>query len=57
MGLMKQVFIRLSTIDTTEDKELTLMLTVFKITPLHGKQLNKEFHRNRFRGRCFLLRT
>ena len=37
MRLMKQVLIRLNPIYTTGDKELTLMLIMFKITPLHGK--------------------
>jgi len=37
MGLMKQVLIGLSPIYTTEDKELTSMLMMFKITSLQGK--------------------
>jgi len=37
MVLMKQVLIGLSPVYTTEDKELTSMLVMFKITPVHGK--------------------
>ena len=37
MELMKQVLIGLSPIYTTEDKELTSMLIMFKITPVQGK--------------------
>jgi len=37
MGLMKQALNGLSPIYTTEDKELTSMLIMFKITPSHGK--------------------
>jgi len=37
MGLTKQVLIGLSPIYTTEDKEVTSVLIMFKITPLHGK--------------------
>jgi len=48
MGLMKQVLIGLSPIYTTENKELTSMLIMFKITPPHGEYLSEEFHRDRF---------
>jgi len=34
---VNETVIGLSPIYTTEDKELTLMLIMFKITPLHGK--------------------
>jgi hypothetical protein len=34
---MKQALIGLNPIYTTEDKKLTSMLIIFKITPLHGK--------------------
>jgi hypothetical protein len=55
MGLMKQILIGLSPMYTTEDKELTLMLVIYIITPLHEKQLSEEFHKDRFWGLCFLL--
>jgi len=55
MGLIKQALIGLSLIYITENKELTLVLITFIITPLHGKQLSKEFHRDRYWGHCFSL--
>jgi hypothetical protein len=54
---MKQVLIGLSPIYTTQDKELTVILIMFKIAPLHGRQLSEEFHWDQFRGPCFLLPT
>jgi hypothetical protein len=46
MGLMKQVLIGLSSIYTTEGKELTLMSIIYIITPLHGKQLSEESYKD-----------
>jgi len=37
MGVMKQVSIGLGPIYTTVDKELTLILIMFKIAPQHGR--------------------
>jgi hypothetical protein len=45
--------IGLSPIHTTEGKELTLMLIIYIITPLHGKRLSEV---DRFWGLCVLLR-
>jgi hypothetical protein len=43
---MKHALIGLSPIHTTEGKELTLMLITYIITPLHGKRLSEESHRD-----------
>ena len=40
---------------TAENKELTLVLITFIITPLHGKELSEEFHRDWFWDHCFSL--
>ena len=51
---MEEVLIGLSPVYPAEEKELSLMLIMLKITPLHGKQFSEEFHRDRIWGPCLL---